>query len=182
MDPQISHRCPSCGASVRARAAFCPQCGTPIKQSGPVTPSGAKEASAIPSSENEIKETPRRSKSDRDVRTTPLPPVSQIVKPVAMAPPAPVDDGVDAKGGNHSRPAPSVAAEIKKPKPSQRLRMAQAARGVVQDNVRPHVEKLRQASSVVFEEVAIDPSLRFVVIAIVLFLFFILLLVLSFIR
>jgi hypothetical protein len=124
---------------------------------------------------------PQRRQSDRDVRTTPLPPVSQVLQAPQNASPAPIDDAiVDAKGGNHARPTPPLAAEIRKP--SQRLRMAQAARGVVEGNVRPHVEKLRQASSVVFEEVAIDPSLRFVVIAIVLFLFFILLLVLSFIR
>src|SRR5262249_28322739 len=30
MDPEIDRRCTSCGASVRSRSLFCPQCGKPI--------------------------------------------------------------------------------------------------------------------------------------------------------
>lgn len=66
---------------------------------------------------------------------------------------------------------------------SKRQRVKDAARGIVEENVRPRVEKLRHASSVVLEEAAaIDPSLRFVLIAVFLFIVFIALLALSFVR
>src|SRR5687767_10439721 len=31
-EPEISHRCLSCGASHRGHALFCPQCGAPLDQ------------------------------------------------------------------------------------------------------------------------------------------------------
>ena len=66
---------------------------------------------------------------------------------------------------------------------SKRQRVKDAALGIVTENVRPRVEKLRQASSVVLEEAtALDPSVRFVLIALFLFVVFVLLLGLSFIR
>jgi len=46
------------------------------------------------------------------------------------------------------------------------------------DNVK-RVEKIRQVSTVMFEEASYDPSLRFVLVALGLFIVFIILLVLS---
>src|SRR5262245_39620088 len=40
-EPKISRRCPACGASIRERAFFCPQCGKALEDSGvnsPVVP------------------------------------------------------------------------------------------------------------------------------------------------
>src|SRR2546427_3815273 len=34
VQPEISKRCLSCGASVRAQAMFCPECGQPLSQAG----------------------------------------------------------------------------------------------------------------------------------------------------
>jgi len=31
-EPEIARRCPTCGVSIRVRAAFCPQCGKAIEQ------------------------------------------------------------------------------------------------------------------------------------------------------
>ena len=53
------------------------------------------------------------------------------------------------------------------------------ARGGVAENVRDRVEKIRHVSSVVIDQAAYDPSLRFLLVAILLFLFFIVLVVLS---
>src|SRR5262249_28533099 len=58
-------------------------------------------------------------------------------------------------------------------------RATAAAREILEENVRPQVEKLRRASSVVIEGASFDPSLRFVLVAGVLFVLFLLLLVLS---
>ena len=54
-----------------------------------------------------------------------------------------------------------------------------AARDALEDNVRPRVDKIRNASSFVLEEASDDPSLRFVLVAGALFLLFVVLLVIS---
>ena len=48
-----------------------------------------------------------------------------------------------------------------------------------EDGVRGRVEKLRKVSSVVIDQAAYDPSLRFLLVAAVLFLLFLVLLILS---
>jgi hypothetical protein len=54
-----------------------------------------------------------------------------------------------------------------------------AARDKIEDNVRPRVDKIRQASSVVLEEATYDPSVRFILVAGALFVLFIVLLIIS---
>ena len=49
----------------------------------------------------------------------------------------------------------------------------------VAENVRERVEKIRHVSSVVIDQAAYDPSLRFLLVAAVLFLLFIILVILS---
>ncbi|MEA2173617.1 MAG: hypothetical protein QOD00_1209 [Blastocatellia bacterium] len=52
-----------------------------------------------------------------------------------------------------------------------KLQRARAvARGAMEEKVAPRVEKLRQTSSGVLDEAADDPSLRFVLIAVVIFI------------
>ena len=48
-------------------------------------------------------------------------------------------------------------------------------------NFRPRVEKLREASTIVFDEASDDPGLRFVIVAVVLFMLFLLILLFSYI-
>jgi hypothetical protein len=48
-----------------------------------------------------------------------------------------------------------------------------------QDGVKGRVEKLRHVSSVVFDQAAYDPSLRFLLVAAALFLLFLVLLIMS---
>ena len=54
-----------------------------------------------------------------------------------------------------------------------------AARSGVAENVRDRVEKIRHVSSVVIDQAAYDPSLRFLLVAIVLFVLFIVLVIIS---
>ena len=105
-EPEIARRCTTCGASVRQRAMFCPQCGSPVSQTQAPT-----------------------------TTTTPLIPETII----------------------ETAPAPKVR----------------------DDCVRGRVEKLRKVSSVVLDQAAYDPSLRFLLVAAVLFLLFLVLLILS---
>ena len=53
------------------------------------------------------------------------------------------------------------------------------ARHGVADNVRERVEKIRHVSSVVIDQAAYDPSLRFLLVAALLFLLFIVLVIVS---
>ncbi len=171
MEPEISHRCPSCGASVRSHAQFCPQCGKVLKSSS---------SDALPASESS--DSLRRLRAERDLKTTPLPSVSKVVEPTqALATNAEEQAMPDASDGHQEPSQQAVAAQAESL--SKRQRVKEAARGVVKENVRPRVEKLRQASSVMLEEAsAIDPSLRFILIAILLFIIFVAMLFLSFIK
>ncbi len=173
MEPEISHRCPACGASFRTRAQFCPQCGNPLKKAAPESASASVEAQAEQPS--------HRIKSEQDLKTTPLPSVSSIVPPSPAAPPSAQSQTPDAPDGNHAPPV-QEAIPATDERHAKKHRVREAARGMVKENVRPRVEKLRQASNVVMEEAAIDPSLRFVLIAALLFIIFVVLLLLSFIK
>jgi predicted nucleic acid-binding Zn-ribbon protein len=144
MVPEISHRCPSCGASIRdfdERAMFCPECGKALT---PVSEERA-ESTAAPSSDAAV---------------------NPQVETVAFV----ADD--EAKSTTSER---GTARE----RTRERLhRASTAARGAIEDNVK-RVEKIHHVSTVMFEEASYDPSLRFVLVALGLFLVFIILLVLS---
>ncbi|MBC7910360.1 MAG: hypothetical protein H7Y30_07670 [Pyrinomonadaceae bacterium] len=170
-EPEISHRCPACGASFRTRAQFCPQCGKPLKKAAP-------ESASV---EAQAEQPSHRRKSDQDLKTTPLPSVSSIVSPSPAAPPAAQSQTPELPDGNHAPPVPAAIPATDE-RHAKKHRVREAARGMVKENVRPRVEKLRQASNVVIEEAAIDPSLRFVLIAVLIFIIFIVLLLLSFIK
>jgi len=58
-------------------------------------------------------------------------------------------------------------------------RATDAARAGFEDNVRRPVKKLRKVSGVVIDQAAYDPSLRFLLVAGVMFLLFLVLLILS---
>ena len=108
-EPEIARRCTTCGASVRQRAMFCPQCGNPIPEAqAPAT-----------------------------TATTPLIPETII----------------------ETAPAPAPR--------------------VHEDGVRSRVEKLRKVSSVMIDQAAYDPSLRFLLVAAVFFVLFLVLLIMS---
>jgi len=57
-------------------------------------------------------------------------------------------------------------------------RASQRTRGAIEDNVK-RVEKIHHVSSVMLEEAHYDPSLRFVLVALGLFVLFVVLLILS---
>jgi uncharacterized membrane protein YvbJ len=63
--------------------------------------------------------------------------------------------------------------------PEDSTEPATAPRAGVAENVRDRVEKIRQVSSVVIDQAAYDPSLRFLLVAAVLFVLFLVLLILS---
>ena len=57
-------------------------------------------------------------------------------------------------------------------------RASSAARGAIEENVK-RVDKIRHVSTAMIEEASYDPSMRFVLVALALFVVFVILLVLS---
>jgi hypothetical protein len=143
-EPEIDRRCTLCGAAVRSRAAFCPQCGQPT--SPPSKAANTQiDLNEFPPIVNTNDTVPLLQEPPPDIyETRPL-----IAVPAALAPPS------DAKVETQNI-APAVEG---------------GAKG--------RVEKIRKVSSVVIDQAAYDPSLRFVLVAAAFFLLFLFLLLMS---
>ncbi|MGH9908592.1 MAG: zinc ribbon domain-containing protein [Pyrinomonadaceae bacterium] len=149
MEPEISRRCPSCGASVRARAFFCPQCGEEIGT---------------------------RDDASGEAKTEPLGQLGHD----------PTKDATEfAHNGSDSESRTVSLGEF--PAPTRELLEHRTAAGA---HIAGHserealadvhgVEKLRQISGAVLDEASYDPSLRFVLVAAVLFVLFLVLVIAS---
>jgi predicted nucleic acid-binding Zn-ribbon protein len=140
MLPEISHRCASCGASIREPAMFCPDCGKPLSQpAGEPKPQLAIEA--------------------------PVPAVANVTAQDSIKKLDPQAAPV-SKTGKYEKARESLH------------RASTATREALADNVK-RVEKIRHVSSAVLEEATYDPSLRFVLVALGIFVVFLVLLLLS---
>ncbi len=179
MLPEISHRCLSCGASVRdfgERAMFCPECGKTLTDTSPEEPSqenaevaaeaatndGATEAAVLPPAEA-AENVADKSESE----------------PVVVRP----EDGAPAKASLMEKDSANEPVIEDRHTARERTRetlqrASTRARGALEGNVK-RVEKIHQVSSVMFEEAHYDPSLRFVLVALGLFVVFVILLILS---
>jgi uncharacterized Zn finger protein (UPF0148 family) len=143
MQPEISHRCPSCGAAVRERdALFCPECGKALKDTPPAP--AASEPNKI---------------------------VESASSPAAVSAPS----QVETTGSSHPQ---RIAEKTRETLHRASAVASAAARGVIEEPAK-RVEKIRHASTHVIEEASYDPSLRFVLVALGLFVVFLILLVLS---
>ena len=146
-DPEIDRRCSQCGASVRARSLFCPQCGQPISHAEPST-NVVDSGQTVP--------LPRDAHWD-PAETRPLISISDLseTQPLVAAP-TPVPQ--EAPSPQPINPAPNIVAR---------------------DSVLGRVDKIRKVSSVVIDQAAYDPSLRFILVAAALFFLFLFLLIVS---
>lgn len=84
----------------------------------------------------------------------------------------------DALGQNPPRAESNVSPASETLASSKRPRIT-AARDAAQGKIAPRVEKLRQASNVMLEEASYDPSLRFVLVAVAIFVLSLLILLLN---
>lgn len=173
MTPEISHRCPSCGASLRDREAlFCHECGKPLSkdalnaaQPGPADSPSADLALSREAKESQAAETPIA----EAVIDTSNEARAMEGKHITKAKDSPPPEKIAAL-----QPAPRIGGKTR-----ERLHRASAvARGVIEDEVK-RVEKIRHVSTTIVEEASYDPSLRFVLVALGLFIVFVVLLVLS---
>ncbi|MGZ8845167.1 MAG: hypothetical protein ACXW3C_01760 [Pyrinomonadaceae bacterium] len=162
MVPEISHRCSACGASVRdfgERAMFCPECGQSLMGSEPALPTESEAASEV------------APQSNLSVQPEPSPATTLHADVSLSETPSAGDE------------APPEAREKMRHGARERTRetlhrASNVARGAIEDNVK-RVEKIHHVSTAMFEEATYDPSLRFVLVALGLFVVFVILLVLS---
>ena len=182
MQPEILHRCASCGASIREEAMFCPECGKPL---GPVAPPATASrdpeqpaAAEIPgpavTSSTEPVET---SEGQPAGRSAVEPPVEAAVESSARR--AGVKTNPVSSRTQTDRPTEPAARPRTGERTRERLhRASSVARGALEDNVK-RVEKIHDFSTAMLEEAHYDPSLRFVLVALALFIIFVILLILS---
>jgi hypothetical protein len=170
MQPEILHPCSSCGAAIREPAMFCPECGKPLSNASEVSAqpatAGASNLSAIVAEEAAPSEQA---------------PEAQPVAPSAESKESSVNTNASPKKADTKadKPASSASHPGARERTRERLhRASDAARGAFEDNVK-RVEKIHHVSTAMFEEASYDPSLRFVLVALGLFIVSVILLVLS---
>ena len=151
-EPQIAHRCPSCGASIRIRADFCPHCGETLPES--------RRDSAKNLSDYMPGKKGRKARKNPGIADVSQNKESEIEDVSAATSVTLADNG---------RPGPRENANT--------VRMAGG--DVMEEDRYQGVERLRHISSFVLDEAAYDPSLRFVLVAAILFILFLVLLVVS---
>ena len=146
--PEISHRCPSCGASTRdfgEGVLFCPECGK-----------------ALAGSEKGQEVTANASVAAGSVSPAATSTSEQGDSPAGKVPKSDHEDRLTAR----ERTRETLQ------------RASQKTRGAIEHNVK-RVEKVHHVSSAMLEEATYDPSLRFVLVALGLFVLFVVLLILS---
>lgn len=148
--PEISHRCPACGASTRdfgEGVLFCPECGQPL--------AGSEKAEASEPGQPAANEPVVAAAASTGAKRTGDLPTEKITNP---------EHGDRASARERTRETLQRASQMTK--------------GAIEHNVK-RVEKMHHVSSVMLEEATYDPSLRFVLVALGLFVLFVVLLVLS---
>src|SRR4029077_1322321 len=173
IEPEIARRCPTCGASIREVALFCPQCGNPqpprqkrnvaepettSKTTAPLESQKGESSSQISMSDTiaiprpeDVPKLPDESRSMSDTMV--------IERPERPAK-APINPGVRSAMGARIQRATTIARDV-------------------EGDVIHRVQKVRQASSVVLDEAGNDPGLRFVLVAIVVFVLFLVIVLLN---
>ena len=163
-EPEISRRCLACGASVRRQARFCPQCGRSMVVAPPVD-----RAAELPVEDRRRSGARRRGEAE-----APAAPLKSNA-PTPDRPAAP-------PYSNRPRP-PEAAAAITDPPalrskaPGETSLKQQCTEA--EGNSRPPAGKLRDASIFVLDEASGDPGVRFVLIAIAIFIVFLLFLLIN---
>ena len=148
-EPEIARRCPSCGASIREKAFFCPQCGQEIEH-------GVHDVKDSLHDTHDIVRDVTLTESDFQAIQAP-PPKSSVNK----AKPARVDTLSEKPVDKLKAPvARRARGEV-----GARIQRATTRARDVEGNVAQRVQKFREISSVVIDEAGYDPSLRFVLVA-----------------
>lgn len=182
-EPEIARRCASCGASIRVRAFFCPQCGKALDEQKTHSKKASADAKTemLPGNNVPVTETqPNTPTKDKAQQTSSEAEAAEATV-LEQSPPNESFAVSSTEGAARTEPLDVTmkgdASHIAPTAPLDSNK--ELARHAVKDDVLHRVENLRQISSVVIDEAAYDPSLRFVLVAAVLFILFLVILVLS---
>jgi len=154
--PEIFRRCSHCGASSKPGELFCAQCGNALatERSEELAQQNTSAATNdLPAGTATEQETSGARQSEQRTVHDAAPPTSSV----AAAVPSPPNQN------------PAIAS----------LRAGLAERGDLEDRVKPPADKQRRVSSVVLNEAAYDPSIRFILVVGFLFVLCLVLLLLS---
>jgi predicted RNA-binding Zn-ribbon protein involved in translation (DUF1610 family) len=175
-EPEIARRCPSCGASIRDLALFCPQCGKQLParastQTQPPVASPAKEKpleTTAAAGDQRVEPEKEPSKDAQALTSKESDNKAQQASPKVAGFKPPAGEPTATPRGQTALAA--VEAQIH--------RAGTLARDVEGDVVH-RVQKVREISSIVLDEAGYDPGLRFVLVAVVLFLLFLVIVLLN---
>jgi len=186
MNPEISRRCSSCGASIRERdALFCPECGRAVsapasdRERRQADPPAERAAGYVQADDDGAGQGADRFEGHGPNSGGAGPAIEAATTSAAVVKQPRVTEPAQHKLSqtephSTSRSHPRMAERTRE----TLHRASTVARGVIEDEVK-RVEKIRHVSSVVIEEASYDPSLRFVLVALGLFILFLILLVVS---
>jgi hypothetical protein len=208
-EPEIARRCGACGAAVRGAARFCPQCGQSMADAQHDTgaqvrassqPALVEEAERVASSlsgrlaaraDDEAEDADAREDAASATNDANTGAQTSITQTQESQPPATqasiVTDTPSAIPSATVQPADDAAAQpqkIQAPNDGATVGVRQRAAAVgasVGDSLRPRVGRLRERSVVVLDEATDDPGLRFVLVAVALFVVAFLLFIFSFV-
>src|SRR5882724_9552921 len=164
-EPEIDRRCRHCGVSIRERAFFCPQCGEPL-----AADHDESDENAEPAQTDQLSLT--ETIADRRIETLNIDATAHREPPIEVASVEPESQAIRDR-----EPLPPEIKASVVLTPERRSRATTAA--ALEDNVLQRVERLRKVSSVMIDQAAYDPSLRFVLVAALLFFLFLVIVLVS---
>ena len=162
-EPEIARRCQACGASIRDHAAFCPQCGKKLNTAAADT--APLEAADVTSEEPKVDRP-----SARGAAPSPSPTANPRLSQPKQSSQSPNPGNKKTAGA----PGGHLVAEAR-----GKVQRATGMAKHVGGDVVQRGQKLREMSSVVLDEASYDPSLRFVLVAAVLFFLFLIIVLLN---
>jgi|SRR5688572_27107245 hypothetical protein len=179
VEPEIARRCRSCGASIRVRGFFCPQCGMPTSE--PSSDSSNHEAAA---DTEEVFLAPETVSVDLPALPTSDFSDDHPFRAAETVPLTPPQNDVGSLAARHQElaetvPLPPAAPHYPAARSLEESAGPRAARAMVGGEVKKGFGKVREISTVVLDEASYDPSARFVLVAAVLFVLFLVILILS---
>ncbi len=192
-EPEIARRCPTCGASIREVALFCPQCGDGLpQQQSAQSQTGVAVAAERTTSKNTtpLSDSEHNNDSKRDLKNdSNIDSKSDSQKVSANAPPPSSSDQMAETVAIPKSDKAVQASVTETPKSSSaprdrgavgaRIQRATTLARAVEGDVKVRTRKVRKMSSVVLDEAGYDPSLRFVLVAVGLFVLFLIIVFLN---
>ncbi len=189
MEPEIARRCVSCGAAVRGQASFCPQCGAGIGKS-PAAGKAATGAADNPATPPPVEEKPAADAVNRTRAFSGeeyLAISDELARHQARIKAAAEKYGATVLPGKQKADLRVVAAQVRvemqakeqarneQPQPAQD-EQTERAKG---EQERGRNERQHEVSFVLLNDTPDDSTLRFILIAIALFVLFLLILLFS---